>query len=319
LSGDVKKTALIFPGQGSQYVGMAKDLFEEFSSVREMFGLASDILKADLADVCFNGPEEKLKQTAFTQPAVFVHSCALDMILRENYIVASAAAGHSLGEFTALVSAGALSFDSAIRTIARRCAAMQEDCEKSPGTMAAIMGLPYESVERILRDVIGVIASANYNAPDQVVISGDRNAVEAACAKLKEAGAKRAIILQVAGAYHSPLMSHSAEVMMDYIAGMSFGEFSFPVYSNVGAEPVTDGAVFKELLARQIISPVLWYPILLNMQWDGVRRFVEVGPGKVLQGLVRRSLDDPEMEFDGIDTLDDLDNFINQYARVSHE
>ena len=315
----MKNTAFIFPGQGSQYIGMARDLFEEFSSVKEMFENASDILKVDLADVCFTGPEEKLRQTIYTQPAIFVHSCALQMILKENYVIAMAAAGHSLGEYTALVVARALTFETALAAIAKRGAAMQADCDTTSGAMAAIIGLKYDDVAEIIREVNGVVVSANYNSPDQVVISGEKTAVDSACSKLKEVGAKRTVPLVVAGAYHSPLMENSAEMMREYIMQMNFGAFDFPVYPNVSAEPALAGEKYKELLSRQILSPVLWYPTMLNMYRDGARCFVEIGPGKVLQGLVKRSLDDADIEILGVDTLDDLDAFMNQYARAEAE
>jgi [acyl-carrier-protein] S-malonyltransferase len=307
--------AFLFPGQGSQYVGMAKDLFEEFDSVREVFGQAAEILKYDLADVCFGGPEEKLKQTIFTQPAIFVHSHVLDMILKENFFKPSCAAGHSLGEYTALVSAGALGFDSSLRAIAKRSNAMNEDCEKQPGAMAAILGMTYDQIIEVLSSVEGNVVPANYNSPDQIVISGEKGAVDTACARLKEAGAKRALPLAVAGAYHSSLMSNSAETMREYISQMQFNAFNFPVYSDVASEPVVDGETFKDLLSRQILSPVMWYPIMQNMYRDGVRRFVEIGPGKALQGMVKRSFDDPEIEIIGVDSLDELDQFMDQYAR----
>ena len=315
----MKNIAFIFPGQGSQYIGMARDLIEEFSSVKEMFENASDILKVDLANVCFTGPEEKLKQTIYTQPAIFVHSCALQMILRENYVIGMAAAGHSLGEYTALVASGALIFETALDAIARRSTAMQADCDKASGAMAAIIGLKYDDVAEIIMDVNGVVVPANNNSPDQVVISGEKTAVESACVKLKEIGAKRAVPLVVAGAYHSPLMADSAEIMREYIIQMNFGAFDFPVYANVTAEPVSDGAAFKDLLSRQLISPVLWYPSVINMYRDGTRHFVEIGPGKVLQGLVKRSLDDADVDILGVDTLDDLDAFMNQYASAKAE
>ncbi len=319
LNGNDKKMAFLFPGQGSQYVGMAKDLFEEFSSVSDLFGQASEILKYDLAEACFNGPEETLKQTSHTQPAIFVHSFALDMILKENFLKPSCAAGHSLGEYTALASAGVLGFDAALRAIARRSAVMQEDLERQPGAMAAIIGLKYDEVIGALSGAEGIVVPANYNTPDQTVISGEKNAVDAAAARLKEAGARKVMPLAVAGAYHSPLMANSGEIMRGYISQMRFGDFDFPVYSNVSGEPVADSGAFEKLLSDQILSPVMWYPILQNMYRDGVRRFVEIGPGKVLQGTVKRSLEDPEIEILGVDTLDDLDQFMNQYARTETE
>ena len=309
----MKKTAFLFPGQASQYVGMAKDLYDEFKSVRTLFEKASGILDFDLADVCFNGPEERLKETGNTQPAVFVHSCALEMILRENGVFVHSGAGHSLGEYSALVSAGALSFDTAIQAIAIRSSAMQRDCDNNPGTMAAVMGLEYEHVALILRGNPGIVVPANYNSPGQVVIAGEVDAVNEACDGLKEAGAKRAIRIPVGGAYHSPLMERSSKIMTEFIKnGMEFGEFRFPVYSNVGAEPISDGSEFSRQLAKQISSPVLWYPTIQNLFRDGVRSFIEVGPGKVLQGLVKRSLNDPEIEISGVDTLEDIDRLLSE-------
>jgi [acyl-carrier-protein] S-malonyltransferase len=316
LIGNDKKTAFVFPGQGSQYVGMARDLFEEFTSVRDVFSRASDILGYDLGEVCFQGPEEKLKQTSYTQPAIFIHSFILDMILKENFFNPSCAAGHSLGEYTALVSSGALDFEHALKAIAKRSGLMQQDCENNPGTMAAVIGLKYDEIIGALSGTEGVVVPANYNSPDQIVISGEKNAIDSAALKLKEAGARKVLPLTVAGAYHSSLMAGSAQEMRDYISQMQFDGFEFPVYSNVSAEPVSDGAAFKLLLADQILSPVMWYPILQNMYRDGVRRFVEIGPGRVLQGMVKRSFDDSELEVVGVDTLDELDQFMNQYARM---
>ncbi len=313
----MKKTTFVFPGQASQYVGMARDLFEEFDSAKEMFELASEKLRYDLADVCFNGPEEKLRQTAFTQPAVFVHSCALDMVLRENGVIPETAAGHSLGEYSALVSAGAVSFEDGIQAIAIRSRSMQNDCDQNPGTMAAVIGLEFDDVVAALKDLSGIVVPANYNSPGQVVIAGESAAVLLACDKLKEAGAKRALPIPVGGAYHSPLMEKSSDLMKEFILNqMNFTKFNFPVYSNVEAEPLSDEDRFKSALAKQISSPVLWYPTIRNMYRDGVRKFVEVGPGKVLQGLVKRSLDDPDIEIIGIDNLESLDQFLNNNAKV---
>lgn len=309
----MKKVAFLFPGQASQYVGMARELHGNFDQVKTLFAAASDILGYDLAEVCFNGPEAKLKRTAYTQPAVFVHSCAIDIVLKENGIMPDTSAGHSLGEYSALVCAGVLSFESAMKAIAVRSTEMQKDCDDNPGTMAAIIGMEFEKIKEILRDIPGISVPANYNSPGQVVIAGEVSAIDDACTRLKEAGAKRAIGIPVGGAYHSPLMDRSSEVMKDYIyEELSFLRFSFPVYSNVSTEAVDDPEQFKELLSRQISSPVLWYPIIKNMFDNGFRRFVEIGPGKVLQGLLKKSVKDPELEYDGIDTFEHLDNFLKE-------
>jgi len=311
------KTAFIFPGQASQYVGMGADLYKEYESVRLMFEKASSVLNYDLADVCFNGPEEKLKQTAYTQPAVFVHSRALDSILKQNDIIPDAAAGHSLGEYSALVSAEALTFEHAVEAIGVRSRVMQEDCDKVPGTMAAVIGMGYDEIAEHLKNIDGTVVPANYNSDGQVVIAGETNAVDAACELLKSNGAKRAMLIPVGGAYHSPLMANSAEFMLNYInSKLPLENLSFPVYSNVAAEPETDGGKYTALLAKQIPNPVLWYTTILNMYRDGIRKFVEVGPGKVLQGLIRRSLKKPDIEIHGIDNLEELNSFLGTNVKV---
>ena len=307
----MNKTAFIFPGQASQYAGMCHDLYARFESVRQLFAKASNILGYDLAEICFNGPEEKLTQTAYTQPAVFLHSVAVDAILKENGIRPDAAAGHSLGEYSALVSAGALDFISAMKAITVRSREMQKDCEDNPGTMAAIMGLEFERIREILKKVPGIVVPANVNSPGQVIISGEMAAVDKACKALKEAGAKRAVSILVGGAYHSPLMNRSAGILARYIEEkLNFSEFSFPIYSNVSGLPIRNGDVSGKLLSKQISSPVLWYQSIKNMYDDGIDRFVEIGPGKVLQGLVRKSLKDPDVIIEGIDTIGDLDIFL---------
>jgi len=311
----MNKTAFIFPGQASQYTGMAKDLFAKFEKVRDFFGKASNILGYDLAEICFIGPEEELMRTACTQPAVFVHSVAIEAILRDNGVRPDAAAGHSLGEYSALVSAGALSFESAMEAVAIRSREMQKDCDDNPGTMAAIMGLEFEKIAGILKDISGVVMIANFNSPGQVIISGEMAAVDKACNLLKGAGAKRTMTIPVGGAYHSPLMDRSAGIMARYInEKLDFSEFSFPVYSNVSAKPIRNGNEYKKVLSKQISSPVLWYPSIRNMYDSGIDRFIEIGPGKVLQGLVKKSVKDPEVIIEGIDTLEDLEVFLKEKA-----
>jgi len=313
----MKNTAFLFPGQASQYVGMARGLYDNYEAVRELFAAASDILEYDLADACFNGPEEKLKQTAYTQPAVFVHSCAINLILEKEGMTPGAAAGHSLGEYSALVSSGALDLSSGIKAVAIRSRAMQEDCDNNPGTMAAIMGLDYEKVVELLKSAPGTVVPANYNSPGQVVIAGEIEAVNKACEILKENGAKRALPIPVGGAYHSPLMDNSSKKMRVLITDdMEFSQFEFPVYSNVSAEPIDSPEKYKPLLADQISSPVLWYPIMRNMYRDGIRNFVEIGPGKVLQGLVKRSLSGDDVIIKGIDDFDSLVAYLKEYVEV---
>ena len=275
------KTAYIFPGQGSQFPGMAKDLYP---SRKELFEKANEILGFRITDIMFEGNADDLKATKVTQPAIFIHSTILAM---EQAQQPDMVAGHSLGEFSALVAAGALSFEDGLRLVAARAAAMQKCCEKVPGTMAAVIKLDDETIERICADIPGVVP-ANYNSPGQVVISGELSAVEKACALLKEAGAKRALVLPVSGAFHSPLMEPARVELAKAIEATPFKAPRCPIYQNVTAAPTTDPEVIKENALKQLTSPVRWTQTVRNMIADGAARFVEIGPGTVLQGLVGR-------------------------------
>ncbi len=275
------KTAYIFPGQGSQFPGMAKDLYP---SRKELFEKANEILGFRITDIMFEGEADALKATKVTQPAIFIHSTILAM---EQAQQPDMVAGHSLGEFSALVAAGALSFEDGLRLVAARAAAMQKCCEKVPGTMAAVIKLEDSVIEDICAGIPGVVP-ANYNSPGQVVISGELSAVEKACALLKEAGAKRALVLPLSGAFHSPLMEPARVELAKAIEATPFKAPRCPIYQNVTAAPTTDPEVIKENALKQLTSPVRWTQTVRNMIADGAARFVEIGPGTVLQGLVGR-------------------------------
>lgn len=275
------KTAYIFPGQGSQFPGMAKDLYP---SRKELFEKANEILGFRITDIMFEGEADDLKATKVTQPAIFIHSTILAM---EQAQQPDMVAGHSLGEFSAMVAAGALSFEDGLRLVAARAAAMQKCCEKVPGTMAAVIKLEDSVIEDICAGIPGVVP-ANYNSPGQVVISGELSAVEKACALLKEAGAKRALVLPVSGAFHSPLMEPARVELAKAIEATPFKAPRCPIYQNVTAAPTTDPEVIKENALKQLTSPVRWTQTVRNMIADGAARFVEIGPGTVLQGLVGR-------------------------------
>ncbi len=285
------KTAFLFPGQGSQYVGMGRDVYQQFPVAREIFDRAEEILEFPLKQLCFEGPEEELKQTRYTQPAIFVHSLAMDRLLRERGIVPEGTAGHSLGEYSALVSAGALSFEDGLRLVKIRGELMQVAGEKHPGTMAAIIGLDGQQVEAVCREAAdaGVVKPANFNCPGQIVISGAVPAVHRAMEIAKQKGARIVKELVVSGAFHSPLMEDALQGLVEALQTVSIQAPAVPVYSNVEAGPVSDPEKIRELLKRQLLSPVLWENILRNMITDGFDRFFEVGPGKVLQGLLKRT------------------------------
>jgi [acyl-carrier-protein] S-malonyltransferase len=279
--------AFLFPGQASQYVGMGKDLAERWPAARQMFDIANDIMGVDLAGICFEGPEEVLKQTQFTQPAIFVHSVAAATILG---IAPSAAAGHSLGEYSALVTAGALSFEDGLRLVKKRGELMQESGTRSPGTMAAVIGGEPELVERACAEAAeaGIVQPANYNSPGQIVISGSIPGIDRAIEILKANGVRLVKKLPVSGAFHSPLMQYAKDEMGTVLEHTHIRDASCPVYTNVTAEPVCDAATIRDMLLRQITSPVRWEASMRNMIRDGVASFHEVGPGNVLQGLLKR-------------------------------
>jgi [acyl-carrier-protein] S-malonyltransferase len=279
--------AYVFPGQGAQFTGMGKDLYEQSELARNLFAKANDILGFDIQQIMFEGSEEALKQTNVTQPAIFLHSTILAACLGESF-KPDMVAGHSLGEFSALVANKTLSFEDGLRLVAQRAAAMQKACELEPSTMAAILGLEDEVVERICAETDGVVVAANYNCPGQLVISGSISAVEAACAALTDAGAKRALVLQVGGAFHSPLMEPAREELAAAIEATHFATPSCPVYQNVNANAVIDPAQIKANLVTQLTGAVRWTQIMQNMLADGCTEVIEVGPGKVLQGLFKK-------------------------------
>ena len=280
--------AFVFPGQGAQFVGMGKDLYENNPVAKEMFDKANEILGFNITDLMFNGTDEDLRQTKVTQPAIFLHSVILAKTMGDDFNP-DMVAGHSLGEFSALVAAGALSFEDGLRLVSARAQAMQKACEKPPSTMAAVLALPDAKVEELCASVTeGVVVPANYNCPGQIVISGSIEGVDAACAKMLEAGAKRALKLKVGGAFHSPLMEPARAELADAIAHTDFHAPICPVYQNVNAEPQTDPETIKKNLIAQLTAPVRWTQTVQNMIAAGADTFVEVGPGAVLQGLVKK-------------------------------
>jgi len=278
--------AYIFPGQGAQFTGMGKDLYDGSEASKALFEQANDILGFRITDIMFEGSAEDLKQTKVTQPAIFLHSVILAKSL--NDFKPDMVAGHSLGEFSALVANGTLAFEDALKLVSARALAMQEACEAEPSTMAAVLGLEDAKVEELCAQVDGIVVPANYNCPGQLVISGAIPAVEQACELMKEAGAKRALLLPVGGAFHSPLMKPAEEKLAAAINATKFQDPICPVYQNVSTTPISDPAVIQSNLIKQLTAPVKWTQSVQNMVANGASTFIEVGPGKVLQGLVKK-------------------------------
>jgi [acyl-carrier-protein] S-malonyltransferase len=286
----MSKLSFLFPGQASQYVGMGKDLYEKFEIAREIYQTANAILEFDVADVSFNGPENDLKQTRITQPAIFVHSVVVTLLLKEKNIKPFAVAGHSLGEYSALVAGCALGFEDALKIVKVRGELMQRAGEENPGTMAAIIGLDEKTIGEVCCTAWndGVVQSANFNSPGQIVISGSVTGVRKAMELAKAKGAKRAIELEVSGAFHSPLMSSAKDRLKEILEATNFKDAEIPVYTNVTAKPLTKAGELRNLLIEQLTSPVRWQESIENMIKDGFAKFYEVGPGEVIKGLVKR-------------------------------
>lgn len=281
------KKAYVFPGQGAQFVGMGHDLYQSSPKAKELFDKANEILGFRITDLMFNGTDEDLKQTKVTQPAIFLHSVILALTMGEDF-KPDMTAGHSLGEFSALVAAGSLSFEDGLKLVYARALAMQKACEAEPSTMAAIIALSDEKVEEICNSIDDVVVPANYNCPGQIVISGSISGIDKACELMKEAGAKRALPLKVGGAFHSPLMEPARVELSDAIEATTFATPICPVYQNVSTKGETDPETIKKNLIDQLTSPVKWTQSVQNMIADGATEFIELGPGKVLQGLVTK-------------------------------
>lgn len=279
--------AYIFPGQGAQFVGMGLDIYEKYPLAKELFEKANEILGFRITDIMFEGTADDLQQTKVTQPAIFLHSVILSKVLGDSFRP-DCVAGHSLGEFSALVANGTLNFGDGLKLVSQRAMAMQKACELRPGTMAAVLALEDAVVEKICEETSGIVVAANYNCPGQLVISGEVDAIERACQKMKEAGARRALVLPVGGAFHSPLMEPASEELASAIENTTFERPEHPIYQNVSSVAVSDSSTIKKNLMAQLTAPVKWTQSVQNMVNDGANTFIEIGPGKVLQGLVKK-------------------------------
>ncbi len=279
--------AYIFPGQGAQHSGMGLDLYNDSALAKDLFKIANDILGFEITSIMFSGSVEDLKQTKVTQPAIFLHSVILAKTLGDGFNP-DMVAGHSLGEFSALVANNTLSFEDGLKLVSERAKAMQKACDNNPGTMAAVLALEDKIVENVCKEIEGIVVAANYNCPGQLVISGEIDAINIACEKLKEKGARRALVLPVGGAFHSPLMEEAKQELENAIHNTKFNKPICPVYQNVSAQAISDETKIKENLISQLTSPVKWTQSIEKMINDGGNNFIEIGPGKVLQGLVRK-------------------------------
>lgn len=305
------KTAFLFPGQASQKVGMGFDLYHDTDLGKKYFDLANDIMGVDLRDIIFNDPDESLRQTKFTQPAIYLVSVILGKLLLQKSIVPFATAGHSLGEYSALAISNAFSFEIGLKLVKLRAESMQKAGEIINGTMAAIIGLDKDTIEKICRqsNEKGIVVPANFNAPGQIVISGEVEAINYAINQAKKAGARKVIELNVSGAFHSPLMSYAKEALTDKLNSIEISDTNIPIYSNVTARPLTKREDIRESLIQQLDNTVLWQDTILNMMQDGVDNFVEVGPGRVLQGLTKRI--NRNIKSSGIEINNDVNSYTN--------
>jgi [acyl-carrier-protein] S-malonyltransferase len=292
--------AFVFPGQGAQYPSMGKDLYDNYPEAKQLFEKANEILGYNITEIMFQGTDDDLRQTKVTQPAIFLHSVILAKVLG-NTFVPQMVSGHSLGEFSALTAVGSLSFDDGLRLVLQRALAMQKACEAEPSTMAAILGLDDNTVELVLTDIDDIVVAANYNSPGQIVISGTLSGIEIACERLKSAGAKRALPLKVGGAFHSPLMEPARKELAQAIHDTLFHTPLCPVYQNVDGQPYLHAETIKKNLIAQLTSPVRWTQTIRNMTADGATHYTELGPGNVLQGLIKKI--SPEVEVAGFSSL----------------